>query len=61
MENRLELNGVSKTFKNAVVLDDVQLDIHGGKIYGLVGENGCGKTVLMKCICNLMIPDTVYL
>ena len=58
MENRLELNGVSKTFKNAVVLDDVQLNIHGGKIYGLVGENGCGKTVLMKCICNLMIPDT---
>ena len=58
METRLQLNGLSKSFKNKVVLDDIRLDICGGKIYGLVGENGCGKTVLMKCICNLMIPDT---
>lgn len=58
MENRLELKGISKSFKNNSVLENVHLDFHGGRICGIVGENGCGKTVLMKCICGLMPPDT---
>ena len=36
---------------------DVNLEIPPGKIYGVVGNNGSGKTVLMKCICRFMHPD----
>lgn len=48
---------VSKAFGKEQVLKDVNLQIPAGKIYGVVGNNGSGKTVLMKCICGFMRPD----
>lgn len=42
---------VYKSFGKEHVLVDVNLEIPPGKIYGVVGNNGSGKTVLMKCIC----------
>ena len=36
----------------------MKLTIPSGKIYGVVGNNGSGKTVLMKCICGFMLPDS---
>ena len=38
------------------ILSHISLELHNGKIYGLVGNNGCGKTVLMKCICGFVHP-----
>lgn len=49
----IEVNEVFKKYDDATVLDNVSLEIEKGKIYGLVGRNGSGKTVLMKCICGL--------
>ncbi|WP_418966476.1 ATP-binding cassette domain-containing protein, partial [Butyribacter intestini] len=46
----IEVNEVFKKYDDATVLDNVSLEIEKGKIYGLVGRNGSGKTVLMKCI-----------
>lgn len=53
----ITLNQISKKFKNTVVLDSVSLHICSGKIYGVVGYNGSGKTVLLKCICGLLLVD----
>ena len=44
----IELDNVSKNFKNQTVLENVNLKLESGKIYGLVGRNGSGKSVLLK-------------
>ena len=49
---------VFKDFKGEQVLNDVHHDFEGGKIHGIVGNNGSGKTVLMKCICGFMFPTS---
>ena len=43
-------------FKGQVVLNDINIDFEMGKIYGIIGRNGSGKTVLLKCICGLLLP-----
>lgn len=46
-----------KKFGDTIVLNDLNFVFECGKAYGFVGYNGCGKTVLFKCICGLMQPD----
>ena len=53
----VSVNGISKHFGEEYVLKKVTHDFERGKIHGIVGNNGSGKTVLMKCICGFMIPD----
>lgn len=48
---------VFKSFGKERILEDVSFYIPQGCIYGIVGNNGSGKTVLMKCICGFMRPD----
>ena len=50
----IEVSHVSKSFKDNKVLKDVSLLCESGKIYGLVGHNGSGKTVLFKSICGFL-------
>lgn len=57
MENVIEVNQVTKSFGNATVLKDVSVSFEKGKIHGLIGRNGSGKTMLMKCICGF-VPVT---
>ncbi len=52
--NELKIINIYKNFGKKEVLKDISLDVCGGQIVGLVGENGCGKTVLMKIIIGLM-------
>ena len=47
---------VSLQIKNAKLLSDINISLHSGRVYGLRGRNGSGKTVLMKCICGFMRP-----
>lgn len=54
---KVEISHISKTLRGAKVLDDVSLTLEGGNIYGLVGENGSGKTMLMRTVCGLVRPD----
>ena len=49
---------VTKQFGSEVVLKDVSLTLEAGKIHGIIGRNGSGKTVLMKCICGFLKPDS---
>ena len=48
---------VYKSFGRETVLNDVSLTVGRGEIAGLVGNNGSGKTVLMKCICGFLKPE----
>lgn len=52
------VENVSKSFGKEQVLDNISFAIPPGSIYGVVGNNGSGKTVLMKCICGFMKCDT---
>ena len=53
----IEVSNLCKTFGRQVVLNDVSLYVQHGTLMGLVGNNGSGKSVLMKCICGLVTPD----
>lgn len=53
----IEVDHVYKSFGKEQVLIDVNFSIPPGSIYGVVGNNGSGKTVLMKCICGFMKCD----
>lgn len=52
----VKVDNISLVIKNTVILSDVSLELEEGKIYGLVGRNGSGKTMLMKCICGFIKP-----
>jgi ABC-2 type transport system ATP-binding protein len=58
MNNAVSINELSKRFDDNDVLKSVSLDFVARKIYGLVGRNGSGKSVLMKCIAGLLIPTS---
>lgn len=53
----ISVNHVTKKFKEATVLHDVNVEFQKAEIHGLIGRNGSGKTMLMKCICGL-VPIT---
>ena len=57
METCIEVQNVVKRFRDQVVLKNVSISFEKGKIHGIVGRNGSGKTVLFKCICGLMHPE----
>lgn len=56
-QNVIEVKNVGKSFGEARVLNDVSLRCESGRIYGIVGYNGSGKTVLFKCICGFFHVD----
>lgn len=53
----IEVQNVTKQFKGVTVLNQINVSFEAGKIHGLVGRNGSGKTVLIKTICGLIHPD----
>ena len=54
----IKITDVNKTIKKAPILRDINLELTGGKVYGLRGKNGSGKTMLMRAICGLITPDS---
>lgn len=54
----IKVENLSKSFKKNIVLKDVNLLMTSGKIYGLSGRNGSGKSVLLKLICGLYKPTS---
>ena len=58
MENQyiIKVEHVTKKFADAAVLNDVTVNFFQGRIHGITGRNGSGKTMLMKCICGFSTP-----
>ena len=56
MRTVIKVEHLSMFFGEEQVLKDVSYEFQEGLIYGIVGSNGSGKTVLMKCICGFLIP-----
>lgn len=56
--NLLECIDVNKSYGNKEVLKDINLSIENGKIYGLLGKNGTGKSTLIKLINDLLTPTS---
>jgi ribose transport system ATP-binding protein len=56
-QHRLQVAHVSKTFGSARVLRDIGLRIAPGELHGLVGQNGCGKSTLVKILTGIYTPD----
>lgn len=54
----IKITDVNKTIKKAPILRDINLEFTGGKVYGLRGKNGSGKTMFMRAICGLITPDS---
>lgn len=56
--SEIKIEDLSKSIKGALILDKVSITLTSGKIYGLRGKNGSGKTMLMRAMSGLLIPDT---
>jgi ABC-2 type transport system ATP-binding protein len=56
MNTIISIQNVTKKFGEEPILTNITLDFAEGKIHGIVGNNGSGKTVLMKCICGFLLP-----
>lgn len=54
----VQLKNVTKKYKKTVAVADCSLTLKKGKIYGLVGKNGAGKTTMMRMIAGLCIPGS---
>lgn len=52
----IELKHVTKVLKKNTVLDDVSYTFENGRVYGLYGENGSGKTMLLRALGGLIVP-----
>jgi ribose transport system ATP-binding protein len=59
----VEMRGISKQFNDVLVLKDIHFQVKPGEVHTLFGENGSGKSVLMKILSGLIRPDSgsIYL
>lgn len=57
LEPLIELRGISKTFGNNKVLDNVDLKIYRGQALGIIGPSGTGKSTVLRIIAGLLKPD----
>ncbi|HBA51008.1 MAG TPA: multidrug ABC transporter ATP-binding protein [Lachnospiraceae bacterium] len=55
---KLAVNNINKTIRKKVILDNVSLSLRSGNIYGFVGRNGSGKTMLFRALSGLMRIDS---
>ena len=56
--NIIDVKNVNLTIGKTQILKDINVSFEQGKIHGLIGRNGSGKTMLMKCICGFIKPTT---
>lgn len=57
MEIAVRIENLTKLFKNEKVLKGITHEFEKGKIHGIIGFNGSGKTVMFKCICGFLKPE----
>ena len=52
----IDINNIDLTIGKTNILKNITVSFDEGKIHGLIGRNGSGKTMLMKCICGFIKP-----
>ncbi|MBQ8182268.1 MAG: ATP-binding cassette domain-containing protein, partial [Ruminococcus sp.] len=55
--NAIEIRGLSKSFHGMYAVDNLNMTVPVGAIYGFIGENGSGKSTTEKLICGHLVPD----
>lgn len=55
---KIDVKNVNKSFRKIKVIKDVSISFNSGKIYGIIGRNGSGKSVFLKMLCSFYIPDS---
>lgn len=58
---KIKITNLCKMIKKVPILVDMNLELESGKIYGLKGKNGSGKTMLMRAICGLILPSSGHI
>ena len=56
--NAIEIRNLSKSFRGMYAVDNLNMTVPVGSIYGFIGENGSGKSTTEKLICGLLVPDS---
>ena len=54
---KISVKNISREMKSNIILDNINLEFESGKIYGLCGHNGSGKTMLLRAIAGLIQID----
>lgn len=55
---KIEVKNLNKSFNKIEVLKDINITFESGKIYGLIGRNGSGKSVFLKLLCGFYKPTS---
>lgn len=58
MANAISVKNLNLVLNNEKILNDVSIDFSVGKIHGILGRNGSGKSMMFKCICGFILPDS---
>src|SRR5260221_3649188 len=53
----IDVKGMTKRFDQRVVVNNIDLQVRPGEIYGFLGPNGSGKTTFIRMLCGLLRPD----
>src|SRR5690625_3067107 len=53
----LKTNHLSKQYKNTFVLDDINISVKKGEVYGFIGQNGAGKSTMLRLVTGLAFPS----
>ncbi len=56
-EFAIQARGLTKRFGNLIAVNEVDLDVPSGQIYGFLGPNGCGKSTTIRMLCGLLTPS----
>ena len=57
MDAAISLRGVTKTFGATLAVDNLDLSVPEGAVYGFIGPNGAGKTTTLRMIMSILFPD----
>ena len=54
----ININSINKSYGDVIALNDINIDVNGGEIFGLIGPDGAGKTTLIRILTTLLLPDS---
>ncbi len=57
MSTAIAIEGVTKRFGSVVAVDNLDLNVPRGSLYGFIGPNGSGKTTTLRMIMRILLPD----